>query len=104
MIQPPMRARNHPLLPPASERQRFTIQVDGQPVEAFEGEVILASVLAAGVRVCRTSARRHEPRGLYCGMGRCTDCMMVVNGQPNTLTCITPVAEGMVVERQEGLS
>ncbi|MFA6785534.1 MAG: (2Fe-2S)-binding protein, partial [Sphaerochaeta sp.] len=44
-----------------------------------------------------------EPRGIYCGIGRCTDCVMKVNGIPNIRTCITPVEEGMVIESQIGV-
>ena len=41
-----------------------------------------------------------NPRGVFCGIGQCTDCVMVVNGQPNTRTCVTKVEEGMVIETQ----
>ena len=44
-----------------------------------------------------------DGRGIFCGIGQCTDCMMVVNGIPNVRTCITPVEDGMTVETQEGL-
>ena len=37
-------------------------------------------------------------------MGRCSDCMMIVDGQPNVRTCVTLVKDGMRVEVQHGLS
>ena len=40
----------------------------------------------------------------FCAIGRCTDCVMVVDGKPNVRTCITPLAEGMTVETQYGVS
>jgi len=35
-------------------------------------------------------------------LGRCTDCMMIVNGQPNVRTCVTPARDGMVIQTQVG--
>ena len=64
----------------------------------------LSVLMNAGIRVFRTTAKRHEPRGIFCAIGRCTDCMMIVDGIPNTRTCVTPVKDGMRVEKQEGLA
>lgn len=59
--------------------------------------------MAAGVKVHRYTAKQHKPRGIYCAIGRCTDCVMVVNGEPNVRTCITPLEEGMDIKIQDGL-
>ena len=79
---------------------RFTF--DGQEVLAREGETIAAALLAAGRRVLRLTGRREEPRGLFCGMGICFDCLVQVNGCPNVRACQTPVEAGMRVETQRG--
>ena len=63
----------------------------------------MSVLMNAGIRVFRTTAKRGEPRGIFGAIGRCTDCMMVVNGIPNVRTCITPVEYGMPVEVQDGL-
>lgn len=78
------------------------IMVDGESVRAFEGESVAAALLAAGKRALRTTAHGGEPRGLYCAIGLCFDCRMVVDGQPNVRTCQTPVRAGMRVESQHG--
>jgi predicted molibdopterin-dependent oxidoreductase YjgC len=75
---------------------------DGQEILACEGETIAAALLAAGRRVLRLTGRRGEPRGLFCGMGICFDCLVVVNGCPNVRACQTPVVAGMCVETQRG--
>lgn len=80
----------------------MTIFFAGAPLKAFEGEPIAAALVAAGVRVFRRTSKRGEPRQLFCGIGRCTDCVMVVDGQPNVRTCVMPVREGMQVEVQDG--
>jgi predicted molibdopterin-dependent oxidoreductase YjgC len=87
----------------AVERGRpVELLVDGQPVPAFEGESIAAALLAADIRVLRTTARFAAPRGLYCGMGVCFECVMRVDGRANVRTCQTPVRNGMHVESQRG--
>ncbi len=78
------------------------ILVDGQPIRAFEGESVAVALLASGSRTLRTTARLHEPRGMYCGIGVCFDCVMTVDGRPNVRTCQTPVRAGMRVETQRG--
>ena len=77
---------------------------DGTTLEGLEGETIAAALRVAGVMAHRYTAKRHEPRGVFCAIGRCTDCVMVVDGKPNVRTCITPLKEGMVVETQYGAS
>lgn len=76
------------------------ILVNGRPLRAFEGESVAAALLAAGKRVLRTTARRGEPRGLYCGIGICFDCVMTIDGEPNVRACQTAVRAGMHVESQ----
>ncbi|HHW19440.1 MAG TPA: (2Fe-2S)-binding protein [Firmicutes bacterium] len=98
-----MRITSHPILGDEPPARTVKIQVDGKTILAKEGETIAAALLAAGIRVNRYTQKRHEPRGIFCGIGQCTDCVMVVNGVPNVKTCVTPVAEGMVIETQHGL-
>jgi len=97
------RIKEHVVLDIGSDAEIVEIEVDGKKIPAEKGEPILAALLAAGIKVNRYTAKRHEPRGLFCGIGQCTDCAMVVNGHPNTRTCITPVEEGMVIKTQDGI-
>jgi predicted molibdopterin-dependent oxidoreductase YjgC len=97
-----MRIISHPILGDLEEVPTVTITVDGKPIQARKGEVIAAALMANGIKVHHYTANRHEPRGVYCGIGQCTDCIMIVNGKPNVRTCITPVEDGMVVQTQTG--
>lgn len=99
-----MRITRHPVLGEEENSRTVTIYYEGRPVEAREGEPIAAALTAAGIRVFRTTEKSHEPRGLYCAMGRCSDCMMIVDGKPNVRTCVTPVRDGMRLEIQHGLA
>jgi aerobic-type carbon monoxide dehydrogenase small subunit (CoxS/CutS family) len=75
----------------------FTFFVDGAPVEAVDGETIAVALLAAGRRALRTTAKRREPRGLYCVMGVCWECAVVVDGR-TTRACVTLARPGLRVE------
>jgi predicted molibdopterin-dependent oxidoreductase YjgC len=77
--------------------------VDGAEVRAYEGESIAAALAASGRRFTRWTARTGEPRGYFCGMGVCQDCLVTVDGLPNVRACVTPVRDGMRVESQRGL-
>lgn len=71
-------------------------------IEAYEGETVAAALLASGCRWLRCTSRRGEPRGVFCGMGVCFDCLMQIDGRPNVQACVTPVRDGMRVETQRG--
>jgi len=80
----------------------LTVQVDGETLTAYAGETLAAVMLAAGRRALRAAPRTGSPRGVFCGMGVCYDCLMVVDGRPNVRACMTYVAEGMQAQTQRG--
>jgi predicted molibdopterin-dependent oxidoreductase YjgC len=96
------RIRHHIILGELENGKKVKITVDGKEIEALEGEMIAAALLANGHHKFRYTKKDHLPRGIYCGIGRCTDCIMTVNGIPNVRTCVTPVEDGMVIETQQG--
>lgn len=83
--------------------RRFEVEVDGEKITAYEGETIAAALLASGRRIFRHTAKQGSPRGMYCGIGLCFECLMVINGIPNTRACQTLATPGCRVETQEGL-
>ena len=98
-----IRVDQHCILDVEKKGKKVKITVDGEEIDAYEGEPILAALLAAGIRVNRYTVKKHEPRGLFCGIGQCSDCSMVVDGKANVRTCITPVKAGMTILTQDGL-
>ena len=91
---------NHPNLRPANAlRFRF----DGRELEGLEGESIAAALAAADVVAVR-QARSGAPRGPFCGMGVCFDCLVTVNGRPSQRACLTKVEAGMEVCSEPGAS
>ncbi len=99
-----LRVEDHIILDVKKEKPKVTITVDEKVIEAYEGEPILAALLSNGIRINRYTVKKHEPRGIFCGIGQCSDCSMIVDGQSNVRTCITPVRAGMVIKTQDGLS
>ena len=94
------RIKEHPILGEIEKGKQVAFTYDGKTLYGCEGEPIAAALKAAGVMVHRYTKRAHKPRGIFCAIGRCTDCVMVVNGQRNVRTCITPVEDGMIIETQ----
>jgi predicted molibdopterin-dependent oxidoreductase YjgC len=99
-----MRIIHHPVLGDMPERKKVIIKVDGAEVEAYEGEPVAAALMAAGIKVFRKTRKRDEPRRIFCAVGRCTDCVMTVDGQPNVRTCVTTVRAGMEIQTQRDTS
>jgi predicted molibdopterin-dependent oxidoreductase YjgC len=81
-----------------ADRVTITVYVDGEPVRAFAGETVATVLLALGRRTLRHTDQSGAPRGIFCGMGVCFDCLVTVDGQPNVRACMTSVSSGMVIE------
>ena len=98
------RISEHPILGEQQKGKLVTFTYDGKELQGYEGEPIAAALKAAGVMVHRYTKKEHKPRGIFCAIGRCTDCVMVVDGKPNVRTCMTPLAEGMQLQTPSGVS
>lgn len=80
--------------------QEIEFECDGITIKAKDGHTIAEALLLNGVKKFRTT-RNDSPRGLYCNMGVCYECRMIVNGIPNTRTCMTLATSGCKVETQK---
>ncbi|MER7502510.1 (2Fe-2S)-binding protein [Nonomuraea pusilla] len=72
----------------------FTITVDGRQVAVTPGQTIGAALHAAGIRSWRSTRFCGRPRGLFCGIGVCFDCLVSVNGRPAERACLREAAPG----------
>lgn len=75
---------------------------DGAPVPAAAGQSVGAALIASGRRSWRTTRIDGAPRGIFCGIGICFDCLVTVNGRPNRRACLVVAQPGDVVVTQEG--
>jgi predicted molibdopterin-dependent oxidoreductase YjgC len=80
--------------------QAIELWVDGVPIEAYEGEMLAAALMAAGIWRLRDSPRAGTARGAFCLMGVCQECVVRVNGRL-VQSCRTKVTRRMNVSTQE---
>jgi sarcosine oxidase subunit alpha len=96
-----LRIKAHPVLE-FPEKKKVKFFFEDRELEGYEGEPIAAALHAAGIRTLRRSPHKNRARGFFCAIGRCSSCIMEVDGEINTMTCITPLKEGMKVKMQKG--
>lgn len=79
-----------------SRGRPIRIFVDGADLEAFEGESLVVALAASGRLVLRRSPNAQTPRGMFCLMGVCQECVVEVDGVL-TPACATEARDGMAV-------
>jgi hypothetical protein len=85
-----------------SDLGNLTIYLDGAPLNVREGDSVAAALLTHGMHTTRHTPISGAPRGPYCMMGACFECLAVVDGRPGVQTCLATVRDGMRIERQNG--
>lgn len=79
---------------------QVSVELNGRAVAAYEGQSVLGLLWADGVHALHVTARRHEPRGFFCAIGVCFDCLVTIDGRRNVRACLEPVRSGMRIETQ----
>lgn len=92
-----LRIWKHPILEFKRDKPVY-IYLDGRRIKAYEGETIAAALYASGIKTYSRSVKYHRPRGFFCGIGKCSSCLMRVDGIPHVRTCVTLVKDGMKIE------
>jgi predicted molibdopterin-dependent oxidoreductase YjgC len=78
------------------------MRFDGREVRVEQGQTVAGALWAAGVRSWRTTRESGAPRGLFCGIGVCFDCLVTIDGVANQRACLIPARPDMVVTTQLG--
>ena len=94
-----MRVKEHPVIK-FTENKKIKFLFNGKELLGVAGEPIISALRANDVLKTRHSPKHNKPLGPFCMQGRCGNCMMTVNGNPNTMTCVTLLEEGMDVRYQ----
>lgn len=84
------------LEPDAAETVVF--EFDGQKISAPRGTSVAAALLASGRSSLRATPVSGAPRGPFCMMGACFDCLVQIDGV-TVQACMTSVADGLVVQQ-----
>jgi len=87
---------------PDTPRDPVAVTIDGVPFAARAGDTVAAAVLASGRLATRTTAISGAPRGPFCMMGVCFDCLVTVDDVPNQQACLVAIAPGMRIRTQHG--
>ena len=80
----------------------FTIELDGEAIPVEPGQSVAAALIGAGRRSWRRTRIGDRPRGVFCGIGVCFDCLATINGTPNQRACLVEARPGDVVTTQQG--
>lgn len=83
-----------------SHQPSVTITVNGSPHTVPAGVSVAAALfgLSDDRHFCRSrpeNSGEDEPRGPYCLMGVCFDCLVEIDGVPDRQSCLAVVEEGM---------
>jgi predicted molibdopterin-dependent oxidoreductase YjgC len=74
------------------DQVRFSF--DGQPMDATRGMTIAGALLANGIRSWRLTRSGGRPRGVFCAIGTCFDCLVDAGGDRAVRACLVPVRDG----------
>jgi predicted molibdopterin-dependent oxidoreductase YjgC len=80
-----------------SPARPITVTYAGRALPASEGQTVAAALIATGVRSWRITRRGGRPRGVFCGIGVCFDCLLTIDGRPGQRACLVPVRDGMIL-------
>ena len=94
-----MRIKNHPIID-FEHKKKISFTFNNKKITGFESDCIASALHAHGVKILTKSLKYDLPRGFFCGIGKCSSCLMRVNGIPNVRTCIAPLKQGIKVEMQ----
>ena len=72
--------------------------VNGAEIEATESENVGTFLLKRRQQGLRKTRFEDNPRGMFCGIGVCFDCIVTIDGIANQRACITQLREGMRIE------
>lgn len=75
---------------------------DGEKIVAITGQSVAAALLAANQRTLRKTRFNNNERGIFCGIGVCFDCLVVIDGITNQRACLIEAKPGMKVQTQVG--
>jgi predicted molibdopterin-dependent oxidoreductase YjgC len=84
------------------EGEPIELIFEGETIEAYSSDTVASALLAAGIRTLTVTEVAGDRRGGFCFVGRCADCLVIVDGQANQRACSTPARDGMDIRIQRG--
>lgn len=78
--------------------QPITISIDSTLVTVEIGTTVAGAMISQGVTAWRSTRNNERPRGLFCGIGACFDCLVTIDSVPNQRACMVRVCEGQQID------
>src|SRR5690625_1904694 len=94
----PNRILDHPVLSKLDDETAVNFTLDNKTFEGCQGDTIGSALMANGVRKLRVQESADTPRGIYCNIGHCFECRVIVNEKTGIRACMTLIEDQMVVE------
>lgn len=79
----------------------IAITIDGTRIDGVAGQTIAGVLLGSGQLSWRTTSVAGRPRGLFCGIGVCFDCIAIVNGERDVRICQRRASDGDAIRSQQ---
>jgi predicted molibdopterin-dependent oxidoreductase YjgC len=80
--------------------EQFEVIVDGVRVTAYVGDTIASVLVRDGLSSWRRTRGHQRPRGLFCGIGACHDCLVTLDGVEGVRACLAPATADAVVRTE----
>ena len=82
---------------PVDRGPEVRLLVNGAAIPAYESEAVGVALAVAGLLTLRRSPGAKEPRGMFCLMSVCQECVVEIDGQMRP-SCMTRARDGMRVK------
>jgi predicted molibdopterin-dependent oxidoreductase YjgC len=92
----------HPKANSENGEKKVSFHFNGKELFARRGVSIAAALIDNDERITRTTRINQQPRGIFCGIGICFDCLITVDGLSDQRACLTEITQGMQVETEKG--
>ena len=96
------RILTHPILS-VPEMEEIQFYWNGTKLNARKGEMISSALIANGISIFGHHHKDGGAQGIFCANGQCAKCSVIANGV-SVKSCMTAVAENMIVQSVEGLA
>ncbi len=78
--------------------QTISFTFNGSTIECEAGQSLASALTNEDQRELRRTRFGDEPRSIFCGIGICFDCVVVINGVANQRSCLIEAQDGMNIE------
>src|SRR5690625_6138175 len=97
------RILDHPVLGKIAEQTPITFTFDNKTFVGVQGDTIASALMADEVRKLRVQESADTTRGIYCNIGHCLECRVIVNKKSAIRACMTLIEEDIIVENSQVL-